>query len=183
MLIFSLLVLVEEVCTTERAESSASSETLSAKSGDAPVAADTKSDKSSDQPKSRQEVTATTAPTVVESQQTTSEANLTAEDKPVSDAKIDSARKPTIVRLDASGRITVVEQSEVKAVVPQDTSVPKSVESVSGDTQGLLSDELCIAANVGADCSYLYYCSFAVFCFIFTLLISAYPTLEFFRLY
>ena len=169
---------MEEVCATERAESSASSETLSAKSGDAPVAADTKSDKSSDQPQSSQEGI---APTVVKSQQTTSEANLTAEDKPVSDAKIDSARKPTIVRLDASGRITVVEQSEVKAVVPQDTSVPKSVESVSGDTQGLLSNELCIAANVGADCSYLYYCSFAVFCFIFTLLISAYPTLEFFR--
>ena len=176
MLIFSLLVLVEEVCTTERAESTASSETLSAKSGDAPVAADTKSvspqdEKSSDQPKSRQEVTATTAPTVVESQQTTSEANLTAEDKPVSDAKIDSARKPTIVRLDASGRITVVEQSEVKAVVPQDTSVPKSVESVSGDTQGLLSDELCIASNVGTDCSHLYYCCFAFICFISTLLI------------
>ena len=160
MLIFSLLVLVEEVCTTERAESTASSETLSAKSGDAPVAADTKSvspqdDKSSDQPKSRQE---DTTPTVVESQQTTSEANLPAEDKPVSDAKIDSARKPTIVRLDASGRITLVEQSEVKAVVPQDTSVPKSVESVSSDTQGLLSD--------GTDCSYLYYCCFAFICFI-----------------
>ena len=180
MLIFSLLVLVEEVCTTERAESTASSETLSAKSGDAPVAADTKSDKSLDQPKSSQE---DIAPTVVKSQQTTSQGNLPAEDKLVSDAKIDSARKPTIVGLDASGRITLVEQSEVKAVVPQDTSVPKSVESVSGDTQGLLSNELCIAANVGADCSYLYYCSFAVFCFIFTLLISAYPTLEFFRLY
>ena len=168
MLIFSLLVLVEEVCATERAESSASSETLSAKSEDAPVAADTKSDKSSDQPKSSQE---DIAPTVVKSQQTTSQGNLPAEDKPVSDAKIDSARKPTIVRLDASGRITLVEQSEVKAVVPQDTSVPKSVESVSGDTQGLLSNELCIAANVGTDCSHLYYCCFAFICFISTLLI------------